>query len=61
VRAVFADAPRLASLGLGLPQVTQCAHRLRERGLPVRPDVLTVEEAQAAILDALAAKSRGIS
>lgn len=54
IRAVFSDAARLAALGLGLPQVTQCAHRLREHGLAVRPDVLTVEEASAAILDALA-------
>jgi energy-coupling factor transport system ATP-binding protein len=53
-RAVFSDAARLAALGLGLPQVTQCAQRLRERGLDVRPDVLTVEEARAAILEALA-------
>ena len=61
IRAVFADAARLAALGLGIPQVTQCAYRLRERGLPVRPDVLTVEEAREAILDALAVRSRGTS
>jgi energy-coupling factor transport system ATP-binding protein len=61
VRAVFSDPARLASLGLGLPQVTLCAQRLRQRGLPVRPDVLTVEEAGAAILDALAVISRGAS
>ncbi len=58
IRAVFSEATRLASLGLGLPQVTQVAHRLRERGLAVRPDVLTVEEARTAILDALAVGSR---
>jgi energy-coupling factor transport system ATP-binding protein len=59
VRAVFADAPRLLALGLGVPQATLCAHRLRERGLPVRPDVLTVEEARAAVLEALGWSHRG--
>jgi len=54
VRTVFSDPARLAALGLGLPQVTQVVHRLGVRGLAVRPDVLTVEEASAAILDALA-------
>ncbi|HLJ58907.1 MAG TPA: energy-coupling factor transporter ATPase [bacterium] len=56
VREVFADPARLAALGLGLPQVAVCARLLRERGLPVRPDVLTVDEARAAILDALAGR-----
>src|SRR5262249_36070173 len=54
-RAVFADPARLTALGLGVPQVTLLARKLRERGLPVRPDVLTVEEARAAILEALVA------
>ena len=56
VREVFADPARLAALGLGLPQVAVCARLLRERGVPVRPDVLTVDEARAAILDALAGR-----
>lgn len=55
-RAIFSDPARLSALGLGLPQVTVCAQRLRERGVPVRPDVLTVEEARTAILDALAVR-----
>ena len=59
IRSVFADVSRLASLGLGLPQVTQLAQRLRERGLPVRPDVLTVEEARVAIREALVVRGRG--
>jgi energy-coupling factor transport system ATP-binding protein len=53
-RAIFADPASLAALGLGVPQMTLLARRLRERGVPVRPDVLTVEEARAAILEALA-------
>jgi energy-coupling factor transport system ATP-binding protein len=58
-RAVFSDDARLAALGLGLPQVTQLVHRLRERGLPVRPDVLTVEEARVAIREALVVRGHG--
>ncbi|HKX18066.1 MAG TPA: energy-coupling factor transporter ATPase [bacterium] len=53
VRTVFTDAPKLASLGLGVPQAAQCVHRLRAAGWTLRPDVLTVDEARAAILDAL--------
>jgi energy-coupling factor transport system ATP-binding protein len=58
-RAVFADVSRLTALRLGLPQVTLLARRLRERGLPVRPDVLNVEEARVAIREALAVRGRG--
>jgi len=59
-RAVFADLSRLTALGLGLPQVTLLARRLGERGLPVRRDVLTIEEARVAILEALAVRGRGV-
>jgi energy-coupling factor transport system ATP-binding protein len=58
VRAVFSDPVRLEALGLGLPQITLVARRLRERGVPVRPDVLTVEEGRTAILEALG-RARG--
>ena len=58
VRAIFADAPALEALGLGVPQAARCVHRLRERDWPVRVDVLSVDEARRAILDALA--RRGI-
>jgi energy-coupling factor transporter ATPase len=44
-REVFAQAQRLIELGLGVPQVTAAFHALRERGVDVRQDVLTVEEA----------------
>jgi energy-coupling factor transport system ATP-binding protein len=53
VRTVFSDAPKLASLGLDVPQASRCVHRLREAGWAVRRDVLTVDEACAAILEAL--------
>lgn len=61
VRTVFAEVSRLMALGLAVPQVTLCAHRLRERGVPVRPDVLTVEEARRAVLEALGRRDRGVS
>ncbi|HEX7586925.1 MAG TPA: energy-coupling factor transporter ATPase [Anaerolineae bacterium] len=44
-RQVFADPERLKELGLGVPQVTAAMHALHERGISVRVDVLTVEEA----------------
>jgi len=44
-RAVFADTPRLAALGLAPPEATLACQRLRSRGYPVPPDVLTIEEA----------------
>ncbi len=48
-REVFAQPQRLIELGLGVPQVTAAMHALRERGVDVRADVLTVEEAVEAL------------
>jgi energy-coupling factor transport system ATP-binding protein len=45
-RDIFATPQRLIDLGLGVPQVTAAMHALRARGLDVRTDVLTVEEAK---------------
>ena len=39
---VFSHAEELTEIGLDVPQVTQVFARLRELGLPVRPDVYTV-------------------
>jgi energy-coupling factor transport system ATP-binding protein len=44
-REIFARAERLSELGLGVPQVAAAMRALRERGMRVRADVLTVEEA----------------
>jgi energy-coupling factor transport system ATP-binding protein len=57
VRSVFSDGAKLASLGLDLPQAARCVHRLREAGWSVRPDVLSVEEARAAILEEIRHRS----
>jgi energy-coupling factor transporter ATPase len=53
-REVFAQSRRLIELGLGVPEVTAAMHALRERGIPVRADVLTVEEAEETILRVIA-------
>ncbi|MGE5263904.1 MAG: ATP-binding cassette domain-containing protein, partial [Acidobacteriota bacterium] len=45
-REVFAEGSRVESFGLGVPQVTAAMQALRELGLPVRGNVLTVEEAE---------------
>ena len=57
-REVFRHYKTLEKYGLSAPQVTYIAHALAEKGLPVDPDVTTVEEAKETILAALK-KSRG--
>lgn len=52
-REVFRHQSELESYGLSAPQVTYIAKALRERGIPVDPDVTTVEEAKYSILEAL--------
>lgn len=48
-REVFARPELLRELALGLPHATEIACRLAEEGLPVRRDVLTLDEAEAEI------------
>ena len=52
-RGIFRRADELAALGLAVPAITDLMLRLRRRGVPVRPDVLSLEEARAAILEAV--------
>lgn len=52
-REVFKRYKELEEIGLAAPQVTYIVHALRERGMDVRTDVTTVEEAKEAILHAL--------
>jgi ABC-type glutathione transport system ATPase component len=52
-REVFARGDELTAIGLGVPEVTTLAHALRARGVPVRANVFTFEEARAAIREAL--------
>lgn len=43
-RQVFAQVERLKEIGLDVPQVTELAYQLRQRGFDLPADVLTVEE-----------------
>lgn len=52
-KEVFAHYRELEEMGLAAPQVTYVVHKLREKGLLVRTDAITVEEAAKDILDAL--------
>ena len=49
-REVFSHYRELEEIGLAAPRVTYIAHALREAGFPVRTDVITVAEAEEAIL-----------
>jgi len=49
-KEIFKDKESLSSIGLDIPQVTHLMYRLKERGIDVPTDVLTVEEAKRAIL-----------
>ncbi|MGE5507555.1 MAG: energy-coupling factor transporter ATPase [Chitinophagales bacterium] len=50
-REVFAQAALLRSIGLDVPAVTDLIHRLREQGLPLEGEALSVEEACAILRD----------
>ena len=49
-RAVFAHYKELEAIGLAAPQVTYIAHALADAGFPMKTDVITVAEAEEAIL-----------
>ena len=50
VREVFGHREELESMGLAVPEVTAVLSDLRASGLPVRDDLITVEEAKKEIL-----------
>ena len=49
VREVFREQTRLHDLGLGVPAATEVAAAVRERGVPLPGDVLTVDDAVEAM------------
>jgi energy-coupling factor transport system ATP-binding protein len=57
-REVFQDYQSLIEMGLGIPQITELAIRLRERGKDISSDILTVEEARVEIIKAMRRKAR---
>ncbi|NLK07758.1 MAG: energy-coupling factor transporter ATPase [Firmicutes bacterium] len=56
---IFVDSEKLQGIGLGVPDMTLLMQRLRERGWSLPASVLTIEAAEAAILEALASKETG--
>lgn len=50
---VFEHYKELEAMGLAAPQVTYVMHELKRRGIPVKTDATTVEEAAGEILKAL--------
>ncbi len=52
-RKVFAHVRELEDVGLAAPQVTYILHALKEKGLPVKTDAITIPEAKEAVLQAL--------
>lgn len=54
VREIFTRAEELSRLGLSVPAVSDLVRRLRRRGIPVREDVFTFDDARLAIREALA-------
>ena len=51
---VFTHRRELEEMGLSVPQVTELMHSLAEAGLPVNPDIITVQDAEAELARAFA-------
>lgn len=58
-KEVFAHYRELEEMGLAAPQVSYIVHQLKEKGLPVETDAITIEEAVRDILTALESKKKG--
>lgn len=43
-REVFSRVKELKEIGLDVPEMTELAYELREKGIQIRPDLLTIEE-----------------
>ncbi len=52
-KAVFASGDKLASLALGVPEITRLLRSLNEKGFNVPPDIFDIEEAKDALLSLL--------
>ncbi len=58
-REVFSQVKTLKELGLDVPQVTELAYSLNKAGVPVKYDVLTVDECADEIMKYLEVAQRG--
>ena len=52
-RNVFTHVDELNTMGLSIPQVTSVCRTLREKGLPIRDNIMTVAEAKEELLKVL--------
>lgn len=52
-REIFKMSDQLVKIGLGVPQVTMLVKKLREKGINIREDILTVDEAKHELLKVL--------
>ena len=52
-RNVFASGEDLSAIGLSVPEVTRIMHLMRQKGIPVRPDSITIQEGMQACLEIL--------
>lgn len=50
-REIFKRADELEAIGLGVPQITKLMKEFNAQGIPIRDDVLTVDEAKDEILN----------
>ena len=50
VAKVFSRSAELQQIGLAVPQVTRVCDMLREKGLPLSPDIYTIAQAKEQIL-----------
>ena len=55
-REVFAYGTKLEDIGLAMPQIRYVMAALKEKGMPIDPDVLTVEEAASQLIKYLKEK-----
>ena len=51
VAEIFEKGEELKKIGLNIPQITQLALKLREKGVDIRPDIYTVNFAKEVILE----------
>ena len=47
---MFSRSAELQQIGLAVPQVTRVCDMLREKGLPLSPDIYTIAQAKEQIL-----------
>lgn len=53
---IFQHAKELISVGLDVPQITGLIHELNRRGIAVRNDIFTVEDAKTEIMNLIRKK-----